>query len=194
MAYSTAEIICKEWKISEDEYWKLEKAFGLLCEKQAWELLRKNYRNNHTDEQTDIAQDMRMAMIRAGSYHKRQTYIEKCLRLCQEHVQGEGKFLKSVVRALVKLWKNKTRHGAGRQKFGPHQEKLLYRLTRQLVPKNNRPSKKAPLQMDSNFATYCKSITWNEMKAKGKKITREKVIRGNMASLSEYDFLGGTEL
>jgi hypothetical protein len=188
MKQSTADIICKAWRISESEYLMLEKEFGKLCEKQAWTLLQKNYRNNHTDEQVDVAQDMRLAMIRAGSYYKRQLYIEKCLDLCKEYAPDV--FHAALVKELRNLWKNKTRHGANRQKFGSHQEKILFRLTRKIVPKNKRPSKKEPLTYDRNFATYCKSITWNEMKAKGKKITREKVIRSNQVSISEFDFLG----
>ncbi len=188
MKVSTADVICKEWRISESEYLMLDQQFGKLCEKQAWTLLQKNYRNNHTDEQVDVAQDMRMAMIRAGSYYKRQLYIEKCLELCEYFAPDA--FHKALVKALKKLWKNKTRHGANRQKFGPYQEKILCRLTRKIVPKNKRPSKKAPLVYNSHFATYCKTITWNEMKAKGKKITREKAIRSNQVSISEFDFLG----
>jgi len=94
-----------------------------------------------------------------------------------------------LVGSLQDLWNNKTRHGANRQKFGPYQEKILYKLTRKIVPKKERPNKKATLKIDSKFTTYCKAITWNEQKSMGKKITREKVIRSSCVSLSEFDYL-----
>lgn len=179
--------ICKSWRITDSEYSLLDKKFGLLAEYQSWQLYNKNSRNNHTDEQADISQDIRIALMKAGSYYKRQVYIEKCLELCEEYVHDV--FLRQVVKNLRKLWKNKTRHGANKQKFGPHQEKLLSRLVRKLVPAGERPQRNAELKMDSKFTTYCKSITWNQVKAMGKKITREKGIRANQVSISEYDFI-----
>ena len=179
--------ICRQWRITNDEYLMLDETYGKLCQYQAWQLYNKNSRNNHTDEQADIAQDIIIALMKAGSYYKRQIYIEKCLDLCQKHAQDD--FIKHMVDTLRDLWKNKTRHGANRQKFGPHQEKILFKLVRKLVPKKDRPNKEANLKMDSKFSTYCKSITWNQVKAMGKKITREKSIRSNQVSLSEFDFL-----
>lgn len=181
--------IQQSFPITEDEYLALNDKFGDLCEYQAWQLIKKNSRNNHTDHQEDIAQDMRMALMRAGSYYKRQTYIEKCLSLCES--QAKDDFIQKIVDELRDLWENKTRHGASRQKFGPHQEKMLDKLTRCLVPKEERPDKREPLKMDSKFYTYAKAITWNAQKSLGKKITREKAIRAGQVSLSEYDYLGG---
>jgi len=179
--------IQQAFPVSEEEYAVLNDKFGDLCEYQSWQLIRKNSRNNHTDRQEDIAQEMRIAMLRAASYFKRQTYIEDCLGKCED--QATDKFVKQIVDELRDLWANKTRHGASRQKFGPHQEQMLEKLTRCLVPVSERPDKKAPLTINSKFSTYAKSITWNSLKALGKKITREKSIRSGMASLSEFDYL-----
>lgn len=165
----------------------MDKKWGLLCEYQSWQLYNKNSRGNHTEDQTDISQDIRIALMKAGSYYKRQVYIEKCLELCEEYIEDE--FLYELFDSLRTLWENKTRHGANKQKFGPYQEKLLDRLVRKTVPKELRPKKKAELKMDSKFTTYCKSITWNQVKAMGKKITREKAIRVGQCSLSECDYL-----
>ena len=177
--------------VTEEEYAMLDGKFGELCEYQAWQLIKKNTRNNHTDSQEDIAQDMRIALLRAASYYKRQCYIEDCLDICKKNAKDE--VIKSVVKQLAGLWKNKTRHGANKQKFGPHQEKMLDKLVRSLVPRKQRPDRKASLRMDTKFITYCKAITWNAQKSLGKKITREKGIRTGMVSLSEYDYLGGKE-
>lgn len=176
----------KDWAITETEFEKLESKFGQLCEFQAWQLYRKNSRLSHTDEQVDIAQRLRIALMRAASYYKRQTYIKRCLELCTKYAYDE--FTNSMVASLQNLWDNKTRHGANRQKFGPHQEKMLARLTRKLVPKKLIPDRHAELTIDEVFAAYCKSVTWNELKAMGKEISREKAIRSNLVSLSEFDY------
>lgn len=181
--------IQESFPVTESEYLILDKKFGELCEYQAWQLIKKNTRNNHTDSQEDIAQDMRIALLRAASYYKRQCYIEECLDLCSKRAKDD--VIKSVVKQLKGLWKNKTRHGANKQKFGPHQEKMLEKLIKTLVPKKERPNREAPLKIDSKFTTYCKAITWNAQKSLGKKITREKSIRTGMVSLSEFDYLGG---
>ena len=98
-------------------------------------------------------------------------------------------FIKQVLQELIHLWKNKTRHGANRQKFGIYQEQILNQLTRVLVPSGIWPKKYAPLRVDSKFNTYAKVITWNRLKALGKRITREKPLRTGQVSLSEYDYL-----
>ena len=181
--------ICNQFPVTTGEYSMLEDRLGPLCQYAGWQLIKKNSRNNHTEEQEDIFQELRISLIRAGSYYKRQVYIEESLRLCGKHVKDA--MLKNLVVSLQDLWDNKTRHGAGRQKFGQFQEELLERLVKKIVPKAKRPSKQKPLEIDNKFTTYAKAITWNQMKSLGKRITREKSFRGSQVSLSEYDFLGG---
>jgi hypothetical protein len=180
--------IAERFPITESEYELLDDKFGQLANYAGWQLIKKNNRNNHTDSHEDIAQELRIALLQAGSYYKRQVYIERCLQLCEEHV--DDAFTQEVVKQLRYLWKNKTRHGANKQKYGPHQEAVLERLVRHYVPPKLRPSRRAPLKIDSKFTTYCKAITWNRQKALGKKITREKTIRANSVSLSQFDYLG----
>ncbi len=187
------------WSVTNEEYAKLEEKFGNLCQYIAWQLIRKNNNNNHTDEQIDIVQELRIALVVAAAYYKRQMYIESCLSLCgykdlKDNYQSTLKdpFLGQISEKLQDLWDNKTRHGANRQKFGPYQEKILDKIIIKTVPRSKRPSKKRALLMDAKFITYCKAITWNKQKNMGKKITREKTIRSGMASLSDYDYLGAT--
>jgi len=183
------EHVYKRFPVSEDEFQELEDKYGKLTKYQSWQLIRKNDKNNHTEDPEDFFQDLSISLLRAGSYFKRQTYIERCLELCRKH--AKDRFLKRLVRELIKLWENKTRHGANRQKFGIYQERLLEKLVRTLVPAHERPSRKAGLILDHpKFKAYCKAITWNEQKAAGKKITREKSLRSGQVSLSEYDYLG----
>lgn len=196
--------ICIKYRVTEEEYLALNKQFGRLCWKAAHELKRKNSRNNYTDDAEDIYQNLVEAMLRAGSYYKRQIYIEKCLSLVQEatgvvveydddgvlQVVSSGDNLMGwVVSELSLLWSNRTRHGANRQKFGKFQEQLLDRIVRKVVPRNLRPRRNDSLKIDSKFGTYCKAIVWNSQKSMGKRITREKSIRSGQVSLSEYDYL-----
>ena len=69
--------ICIDFRISDEEYLELEKEFGKLTKYASWQLLRKNTKNNHTDEFDDINQELLISLLRAGSYYKRQVYIEK---------------------------------------------------------------------------------------------------------------------
>lgn len=182
------EYIYKCFPVTEEEFIELEDKYGKLTKYQSWQLIRKNNQNNHTEDPEDFFQDLNISLLRAGSYFKRQTYIESCLKVCKEHVKD--KFMSCMLNSLEDLWLNKTRHGANRQKFGPYQEKLLDKLVKVTVPTSKRPSKKVKLPVDDpKFKTYCKAITWNEQKAAGKKITREKSIRAGQVSLNEYDYL-----
>ena len=183
------ETITQRFPIKNEEYLELEKAFANLCRYAAWQLLKKNAKNNHTDDFEDINQELLISIIRAGSYYKRQIYIEQCFAAAKKFVRDE--FILFVLQELENLWHNRTRHGANRQKFGLPQEKLLERIIHQVVPKESRPDRCQPLRIDTKFATYCKAITWNAQKSMGRKITREKGIRTGQVSLSDYDYLCG---
>lgn len=184
----TLESIVNKFPITEREYAILDDRFGNLCHYAAWQLQKKNAKNNHTNEPDDDVQELRIALIRAGSYYKRQTYIEQCFETLDEHVKD--KFIKRVVLQLKQLWIDRRRHGANRQKFGEFQELLLDRLVKKHVPIENRPKRSQALRLDSKFSTYLKQIVWNAQKSLGKKITREKSWRTGLVSLSEYDYLG----
>lgn len=179
--------IVHSFPITESEFLDLDKKFSKLCWHAAHELKKKNTNNNYIDDAEDIKQELQMSMLRAGSYYKRQVYIEKCLDSAKNYVKDE--FVHQIVLELENLWKNRTRHGANRQKYGKFQEKILDRIIDKYVPKTERPDKNAPLKIDSKFTTYCKAIVWNGQKSMGKKITREKSIRSGMVSLSEFEFL-----
>lgn len=179
--------IQKSFPVTEEEYELLHKKFGKYCYYIAWQLKRNNTKNNSTDDFDDITQQLQIALIRAASYYKRQCYIEASLESLKLRIKDE--FNKKILQSLEKLWNNRTRHGANRQKFGEFQEMILDGLLKKYVPKKFRPDKEAQLVMDSKFATYCKQIAWNEQRSMGKKITREKSFRAGMTSLSEYDYL-----
>lgn len=179
--------ITDAFPIRQDEYLELDRRFGKLCYFIAHQLKKQNSLNNFTDDIEDINQDLQIELISAGSYHKRQVYIEKCLKAAKKH--AHDRFLAALVNELESLWNDRTRHGANKQKYGSFQEDLLEKIVQKIVPKVERPNKDAPLKIDSKFATYCKTIVWNGQKRIGKKITQMKSIRANAVSLSEYDYL-----
>lgn len=178
--------IFTEYKITNEEFSELQEEFGKLAKFQAWQLIKKNARNNHTDEMEDIEQDLIIAILRAGVYYKRQIYIEECLKLATNYAKDV--FVKKMVEELNSLWDNRTKHGANKQKYGELQERLLDNIVKKVVPSRKRPKKNKKLVIDAQFARYCKQIAWNQQKSMGKKITKERSIRSGMVSLATFDF------
>lgn len=180
--------IVNSYPITETEFIELDSKFGRLCCYAGWQLKKKNSKNAMINDPEDDIQELKIALLRAGSYYKRQTFIEDCFVTLERHVKD--KFTKAIVKELQCLWKDRRKHGAGRQKFGHFQEAILEKLVNRHVPEAVRPLKTKELQIDSKFSTYCKQIVWNAQKSLGKQITREKEIRTGMVSLSEFDYLG----
>lgn len=180
--------ICESFPITNSEWVELEDKFGDLALYAAWDLLKKNSKNNHTDEVEDIAQELRWSIYRAGSYYKRQVYVEACFKAVRSRVKDP--IVGSVVGELEDLWKNRTKHGAGRVKYGDFQQAILEKIMESHVPASERPDPNRSLTIDSKFVTYCKTIAWNAQKSLGKKITREKSWRSGLVSLTTFDYLG----
>ena len=178
--------ILNNFPITEIEYKKLDKEFGDLAHFAAWQLYRNNKRNNQINSVEDIAQDLRFAVIKAGSYMKRQRYIESCLQQLREYVPLD--IIKKIDH-LDNLWHNRTRHGANKQKFGAPEENELDELVKNYVPEPKRISKKIELELTPKIVIYCKSVIWNCQKNLGRRISKGKDIYNHMVSLSENDHL-----
>jgi hypothetical protein len=183
--------IFKKFPITNEEYRQLEKKFDSLCCFAAWQLKRKNSSNNCPEEFDDYVQDFREAMVTAGAYYKRQVYIQDCLAAASR--AATDPFTRSVVDELKRLWADRKRHGASRQKFGDHQENILDRLVARLVPSAARPRRDRPLTIDKRFPRYCKNVIWNKQKAAGRKISRERSLRTGLVSLSQYDYFADSD-
>ena len=179
--------ILKEWPISDEEFQDLEKQFARLSHKQAWTLIKMNYRNNFSDEEEDIVQDMRLGMMKAAAYTKRQRYTVACFEKLREHCHDAKELL--LIDEMESIWEERKNPGGGKRKFDKPREKLLEKLVKKYVPEQDRPNRNERLILDARFKTYCKTITWNEIKQKGKRITREKFWRSGIVSLSEHEFL-----
>jgi len=179
--------IFKNFPITQDEYKLLEKKFGQLCYYASWQLTRKNSSNNHQFDIEDFCQELMFSVLRAGSYYKRQVFIDSSLNALTKAKLPE--FAKLILNELTDLWANRTRHGANKQKFGDHQEEILKKMCQQYLDQETVPQVDRPLQFETKFATYCKQIIWNAQRNLGKKITREKPLRSGQVSLSDHDYL-----
>ena len=179
--------ISKKFPITQEEYFKLDEKFGKLCYYAAWQLSRRNSNNNHNFEIEDFQQELMISILRAGSYYKRQCFIEQCFESIKNY--GKSKSHKLKLKKLIKLWNNRTKHGANRQVFGEPEEIILEKLVKATTPKINRPSKQSDLLLDGKFFTYAKQILWNCQRSIGKKITKERPIRVGQVSLSDFDYL-----
>lgn len=177
--------ICSRWQVTDKEYEILEEQFGRYCHDVAWKLLYKNAKNNHTDDEADIYQEMRIKLFIAAAYQKRQQYIEKSLEICKKYVSNDG--VKEVEK-LENMWHKKQVDGK-RVRFGVEQEELLAKLVGEYVPDNLQPKKDAPLAINDRFPAYCKSILQNRSRFLGKKITKERPVRVNQVSLSDVTSL-----
>lgn len=184
-------LISKSFPVTEKEYEALNKKFGKLCYYASWQLYRKNSNNNHDYEVEDFQQELMISVLRAGSYYKRQCYIESCFEIIKKSTK-QKRVLKTL-KTLFKLWLNRTKHGANRQLFGIPEEKNLEKLVKLVVAKSQRPSKNSDLIMDSKFDTYAKQILWNAQRSIGKKISKERPLRSGQVSLSDFDYLGGKD-
>lgn len=181
------EYIFINFPITPQEYQSLDKSFGDLALFASWQLISRNKNNNQTNEVEDVAQELRMSLIHAGCYYKRQVYLESCMEILKEYMKSKRSIKQ--LEKLEDLWQNKTKHGAGKQKFGIKEEEILETLIQKYVPVDRRPDKKQPLIIDKKFIRYCKAITWNRQKYLGKKITKERSFRVGCVSLSEHAYL-----
>jgi hypothetical protein len=179
--------IMSNFPIGDEEYKILDKKFIKLCHFQAWQLDKSSKSGNFNDQE-DYVQDLRFALLKAGSYYKRQTYIENCFFVLKKYLKDD--FLRAVLDELVDLWNNKTKHGANKQKFGDYQEKTLEKLL-MAIPEENRPDKNRHLEMDSRFVKYAKNITWNTLKLSAKRSYKDNILRRNSISLSEFEYMVG---
>lgn len=175
------------YRITNSEYDVLSKKLDSYAKWAAWRLIKRNTKTSHTDDWEDVYQRVLWAIVRAGAYYKRQTYIEKCFILLNEYTEDE--FTKMVINELEDLWKSRKRHGANKQKFGFFQENLLDKMVKSFVPKEFQPNKNSLLVFNKEFDKYCKSIICNELRSLGKSISKEKPFRDVFVSLDKFDFI-----
>jgi hypothetical protein len=176
-------LLDKCFRVTDNEYRQLNDRYGKLSHAQAWEYNRRNS-GFCMEEREDVVQELCIALMTAGSYYKRQVYVDSCLEVLKKYVKDI--VLKSIVDRLDYLWSNKTKHGAGKRRFGKPQEVILDKLVNNCVPPDERPSKTRSLQLDAKFGSYCKAITWNRMKNIGIKSSREKEVRAGEVSIADY--------
>ena len=185
------EYILEAFRVTNEEYNVLNDKFGKLAHYAAWQLIKKNSKSNHTDDPDDVAQELRLAMIRAASYFKRQVYLEDCMKAIHKYVDGTPALAQ--LNKLEDSWENRTKHGANKQRFGPREEAVLESMLDKYVPTDERPDKRKTLEINNKFTTYCKSVVWNKSRSHGKGYSKDKRIRMGTVSLSEFDYLGSAD-
>lgn len=179
--------IVKDFPISDQEYHQLESEFGNLCHFQAWRLIRWNSFSNLADDPDDFIQDLKISMLQAGSYYKRQVFMESCFQALARVIYSLDRQAREELLLLRGLWKDRRRHGARKQKFGPQHERSLQDLVDKYLPPEARPRRDKPLVIDKDVRIYIRSCTWNQQRSMGKKIKKESAIRVGQVSLSEFD-------
>ncbi len=186
---SSKQNLYNKFRVTDQEYKKLDAKFGRLAFDAAWKLIRGNYKNNCLveTELEDVVSELKFTLYLSGSYYKRQTFIENCFVVAKLYCKD--KFIIHLVEELESLWLGRRSHGANRQKFGDFHEEALETIVKKHVPLELIPDASAPLVDDEKFINYCKSILWNRQKALGKKISRERTIRVGMVSLSDNKFI-----
>lgn len=183
--------LISRFKVTDKEWLMLEKSFGKLCVFQTNDFLSRNTKTNHTDDYEDVLQEAKQAVLIAALYHKRQTYIKKCIDVLCEYEMDKND--STIFEKLKNDWENKTKHGAKRQRFGIKQEISLDNLVQKYVPNDKKPDPKSELEVDFKFAKYCKQISWNRLKTMGKKITKERSIRSGSVSINEFDYVASSK-
>ena len=188
--------IQKRYSISNDEYKILEEKYDKLC----WFAANKlTYSNKKSEEDLqDYHSDIQIGMFRAGSYYKRQCFLEAVfsyMKYCKLFM--EPKEIEELT-ALKSMWSShKTRSS-----FGITQEDQLIILLKKyegVASKPNGakieiPNINTTLKFDRNFEVYCKAIIWNTKKSLGQQISKENADRNNEISLSEWEFLEGGDV
>ena len=127
--------ICQSFPITSQEFDLLNKSFGKLCYYAAHQLQKKNCKNNYTDDFDDINQELQLSIIRAGSYYKRQIYIEKCFETISQY--NMDFFLNKIVKNLQDLWQNFATSLASSLRFysrkNPYYTEILFRNTSRYI-------------------------------------------------------------
>lgn len=179
----------KKFPILDAEYVDVEKQFDKLCCAIAWDLQKKN-RNNNCNVETeieDVIQEIRIAVLEAMCYHKRQIYIDSSFVVALKYCMNAD--VRTELLNIYDIWQNRKEHGTNRPKFEKQHEDLLEKIVMEYVPDKMLPNKNKPIKIDTEFKNYCKSIAWNRQKSIGRKITKERVIKKGIVSLSENIFV-----
>lgn len=174
--------IQKKYPVTNEEFEVLEKKYGKLCWFAASNLTYSN-RKSEEDLQ-DFHSEILIGMFRAGSYYKRQTFIENVfeyLDKCKIYMEPIDI---SSLQTLKNTWKRKA-------DFNETHEVIIREILKKYEDAINEdaPKDNLTLQFDEKFEIYCKSIIWNTKKSLGQSISKENKYKCKEISLDEWEFL-----
>lgn len=179
--------IQKRYPITNEEFEVLEKKYGKLCWFAASKLASSNKKSE--EDLQDFHSEILIGMFRAGSYYKRQTFIENVLEYlnkCRVYMSAEDL---TSLKMLIKTWDRKA-------DFTEIHEVII----RDILAKyqdaiaDKTPSDTFTLQFNEKFEVYCKAIIWNTKKSLGQSISKENEHRCQEVSLDEWGFLEGGDV
>jgi len=178
--------IQKRYPISNEEFDILQTKYGKLCWFAATKLAASNKKCD--DDLQDYHAEISISMYRAGSYYKRQTFIENAfeyLNRCKIYIATED--MNDLIN-LQSCWNKKANF------YEQHEDKLLALVNKYGKNPNiemQTPDPTTKLVFDDKFSVYCKSILWNASKNIGQNISKENHNRVKEVSLDEWGFLEG---
>lgn len=194
--YSTPDkslYIQKKYRITDKEYNLLHEKFGKLCWFAASKLTASNRRSD--EDLQDYHSEIVLGMFRAGSYYKRQVFIENVfdyLRSCKKYMCADDI---DMLAGFQNKWKKKSEF------LETDENELVLFLERFKIYNDdiNRsgpcyPNQNSQLKIDNKFKVYCKAIIWNTTKSLGQHISKENETKMKEVSLDEWSFLEGGDL
>jgi hypothetical protein len=171
--------IQKRYPISDQEYGELDKKYGKLCWFAASKLAGKQHRT--PEDLDDFHAEIQIGMCRAGSYYKRQTFIEKAFDYLDQHKLSKDD--KSKINDLKEIWFTK------KSAFTEDKEDILRAILDSKQKETKEIDGNVSLEFDEKFKIYCKAIIWNTAKALGQQISKENSARASEMSLDECPFI-----
>ena len=194
--------IQKRYPVTDAEFEVLDEKYGKLCWFAASKLASAN-RKSEEDLQ-DFHSEILIGMFRAGSYYKRQTFIESTFKyLDKSRVFMSSEDLADL-NLLQKMWYQRKAY------FTEIHEVLIREVLGKYTDalEEKTPSDKEPLEFNpanqktyvnangetkkvNPFEVYCKAIIWNTKKSLGQAISKENEHKCKEVSLDEWNFLEG---
>lgn len=185
--------IQKRYPISTKEYKSLDEKYGKLCWYAAQKLTSSIRRG--CEDLDDFHSEIVIGMCRAGSYYKRQIYIEGLFKFfeqrdLQDYISCGDQYK---LETIQNKWTNK------KSSFQETDENELIALSKKYtgIVKQKQcgslPKQIQPLTFSQKFQIYCKAIIWNTCKSLGQQINKENMHRCAEISLDEWGFLEGGE-
>jgi len=174
--------IQKRYPITNQEFEVLEEKYGKLCWYAATNLAFTNGKSE--EDRQYFHSEILIGIFRAGSYYKRQTFIENVFEYLDKY---KDEMESSDIFNLEKLkdtWKHKANFTETHEIIIREILKKYENISKEECPKDN-----FSLIFDDKFEIYCKAIIWNTKKSLGQAISKDNENRRKEVSFDDCQFL-----